>query len=378
MRTIDASFTAGRLAALVLALSATVGTVRAQDPGQMFRRLDRNNDGKLTRDELPEGMRGNFDKVDADKNGSISAVEYSASGRSLMPLRIPETVKLLADIPYAGTDNPRQQLDLLVPRTPKSDRPLPVIVFFHGGAWQQGDRSGGLPTLVTYVEGGEYAGITVGYRLTGEAKWPAQIHDCKAAIRWIRGNALAYDLDPDRIGLTGGSAGGHLVALLGTSDASANLEGDLGKYAGISTRARCVVDQYGPTEFLTLDQAPSQVKHDGPDTAVARLIGGAIHSRPDVARAASPITYVSPDDPPFLIIHGTNDPGVPYDQSVRFYHALQKAGVPTLFQTVEGGLHGNFRNPEINRRIRLFFDKYLLDQNITIATDPLKPGPAPE
>ena len=185
MRRTYASFTAGRLAALVLALTATIGTVWAQDPSQMFRRLDRNNDGKLTRDELPEAMRGNFDKVDADKSGSISAVEFSASGRLLMPLRIPEAVKLVADIPYAGTDNPRQQLDLLVPRTPKSDKPLPVIVFFHGGAWQQGDRSGGLPTLVRYVEGGEYAGITVGYRLTGEAKWPAQIHDCKAAIRWI-------------------------------------------------------------------------------------------------------------------------------------------------------------------------------------------------
>jgi acetyl esterase/lipase len=365
----------GWRAALGLALAGTIGTAMAQQPSERFRRLDRNNDGKITRDELPEAARANFDKVDADGDGFISAAEDARLGPLLMPVRIPDSVKLVADVPYADTDNVRQRLDLLVPRAPKSDTPLPVIVFIHGGAWQQGDRSGGLPTLVSYVEGGEYAGVTVGYRLTGEAKWPAQIHDCKAAIRWIRANAATYHLDPDRIGLTGGSAGGHLVALLGTSDSSANLEGDLGKYAGVSTRVRCVVDQYGPSDFLTLDQAPSQVKHDGPDTAVARLLGGAIHARPDVARAASPLTYVSSDDPPFLIIHGTDDPGVPYDQSVRLSTALQKAGVPTLFQTVDGGLHGNFRNPEIGRRIRLFFDKYLRNRDVTIPTDTLKPGP---
>ena len=125
-------------------------------------------------------------------------------------------------------------------------------------------------------------------------------------------------------------------------------------------------------------QAPGELKRkqDGPNTAVARLLGGPVREKPDVARAASPITYVSSDDPPFLIIHGTDDPGVPYDQSVRLAAALQKAGVPTLFQTVDGGLHGNFRNPEIARRIRLFFDKNLREQDVTVPTDPLKPGPA--
>lgn len=367
--------TLGRSAALVIALLGTIGTAAAQWPSERFRRLDRNHDGKITRDELPESARGNFDRVDADKDGAISVAEDAASGPLLIPFRAPDSVTHVADVAYAGTDNPRQRLDLLVPRSPKSDTPLPVIVFIHGGAWQQGDRSGGLPTLVSYVAGGDYAGVTVGYRLTGEASWPAQVHDCKAAIRWVRAHARTYNLDPDRIGLIGGSAGGHLVALLGTSDASAGLEGDLGAYAGVSTRVRCVVDQYGPSDFLTLGQAPGKLKHDGPHTAVARLLGGPIGERRDVARAASPITYVSSDDPPFLIIHGTDDPGVPYDQSVRLAAALRAAGVPTLFQTVEGGLHGNFRNPEIGRRTRLFFDKYLRGVEATIPTDPVTPGP---
>jgi acetyl esterase/lipase len=366
----------GLLLPLAFALLGATGTVAAQEPGERFRRLDRNGDGKITRDELPESVRANFDRVDTNRDGSVSAAELATAGPALIPFNVPDSVRHVADVPYAESDNPRQRLDLLVPRAPKSDRPLPVIVFIHGGAWQQGDRSGGLPVLASYVGGGAYAGVTVGYRLTGEAKWPAQAHDCKAALRWIRANAGAYNLDPERIGLIGGSAGGHLVALLGTSDESAHLEGDLGKYAGVSTRVRCVVDQYGPTDFLALDKAPSQLKHDGPDTAVARLLGGAIHAREDVARAASPVTYVTPDDPPFLIIHGTDDPGVPYDQSVRFSAALRKAGVPTLFQTVEGGLHGNFRSPELNRRIGLFFDKYLLGRDVTIPTDPVRPGPA--
>jgi acetyl esterase/lipase len=368
--------TFGRLSALAFALLGAIGTASAQGPSERFRRLDRNHDGKITRDELPEAARANFDRVDTDKDGAISVAEDAASGPLLMPFHAPDSVKHVADVAYADTDNPRQRLDLLVPRTPRSDRPLPVIVFIHGGAWQQGDRSGGLPTLLSYVADGEYAGVTVGYRLTGEASWPAQIHDCKAAIRWVRANARTYHLDPDRIGLIGGSAGGHLVALLGTSDASAHLEGDLGKDTGVSTRVRCVVDQFGPSDFLTISQAKSQLKHDAPNNAISRLLGGTISEKPDVARAASSITYVSPDDPPFLIIHGTDDPGVPYDQSVRLAAALRKAGVPVLFQTVEGGLHGNFRNPEIARRIRLFFDKNLRDQDVTIPTDPLKPGAA--
>ena len=130
-------------------------------------------------------------------------------------MQLPDTVKVEKDIPYAGTKNPAQTLDLLLPKTPKGDKPLPVVVNIHGGAFKMGDKAMGLGEIVPLVAGGDYAGVTINYRLSGEALWPAQIHDCKAAIRWVRANAAKYHLDPDRIGVIGGSAGGHLVAMLG-------------------------------------------------------------------------------------------------------------------------------------------------------------------
>ena len=273
--------------------------------------------------------------------------------------KLPDTVKLEADIPYAGTDNPRQRLNLLLPKTPKDDKPLPVIVYIHGGAWLGGDRSGGHGRLAGYVADGEYAAVSVGYRLTSEKIWPAQIHDCKAAIRWIRANARKYNLDPDRIGVVGESAGGHLVAMLGASGGVKDLEGDLGPHKGVSSRVQCVVDLFGPAEILAMQGAGSKMDHDGPNSPEGKLVGGRVKEKKEVAIAASPVTYVAPDNPPFLIIHGNKDPLVPYNQSERLYAALKKVKVECYFVTVDGGGHGGFRNPEVRNRERQFFDKHL-------------------
>ena len=134
------------------------------------------------------------------------------SGKWIEMPRLPDSVILTTDIPYAGTDNRRQMLDLMVP-TNVANKPLPVIVFIHGRAWRGGHKTGGLGWIFEYVDSGQYAGISIGYRLSGETTWPSQIHDCKAAIRWIRANAKRYGLDPNRIGVWGNSAGGHLVYL---------------------------------------------------------------------------------------------------------------------------------------------------------------------
>src|SRR5262249_25958090 len=152
-----------------------------------------------------------FDRIDTNGDGFITREEDAAfrrrvqSQRPATPARLTESVQLVADVPYAGTDNPRQRLDLLAPKRPTADRPTPVIVFTHGGAWRGGDRLVGHAALAPYVSSGEYAGVTVGYRLTDRATWPAQIHDCKAAVRWVRANAAKYRLDPDRIGVIGGA-----------------------------------------------------------------------------------------------------------------------------------------------------------------------------
>jgi enterochelin esterase-like enzyme/acetyl esterase/lipase len=355
------------------------GTASAQPPGaDPFDRLDRDGNGKLSRDELPGPLRDRFDLVDTNKDGAISRAEESAFRQRAAqgagagePPRLPDSITLQKDISYAGTDNPRQRLDLLLPKSPRGDRPLPVIAFIHGGAWMGGNKSQALGRLAELVASGEYAGVSIGYRLTGEASWPSQIHDCKAAVRWLRGNASKYHLDPDRIGVWGSSAGGHLVAMLGTGGGVEALEGDLGPHKGVDSRVRCVVDEFGPSDLLTIGDYPSRIDHNGADSPESKLLGGAIQQHKESARAASPITYVSKDDPPFLIIHGNDDQTVPFNQSERLHKALKEAGVESLFVKVEGGGHGGFRNPELSRRIRQFFDKHLRGRESTISDEPL-------
>lgn len=293
----------------------------------------------------------------------------SAQGR-----RLPDSIEARFDQPYAGTDNPRQRLDLLVPKKRASDKPLPVVAFIHGGGWRNGDKTGGRRRVASYVTSGQFVGVSIGYRLSGEATWPAQIHDCKAAIRWLKANADSLGIDPDRIGVWGSSAGGHLVAMLGTSGDVAGLEGKLGSHTAVSSRVSCVVDEYGPTNFLTMNDFPSRIDHLSATSPESLLIGGQITEHEDKVRHASPLTYVSKDDPPFLIIHGTDDPLVPYNQSKVLEAALQKAGVAVSLQAITAGQHGGFRSQELDRRTRLFFEKHLLGQDINIPNTPLAVG----
>ncbi len=290
---------------------------------------------------------------------------------------VPEGVRVEKDIPYAGTKNPRQTLDLLLPKTPNGGKPLPVIVNIHGGAFRSGDKSMGVREVADLVESGDYAAASINYRLSGEATWPAQIHDVKAAIRWIRANAAKYGLDPDRIGVIGASAGGHLAAMLGTGGGVADLEGDVGPHRGVSGRVRCVVDQFGPSDLLTMSDYPGRIDHNAPDSPESLLIGGAIQAHKDKARAASPITYVTAEDPPFLIFHGSEDPLVPFNQSERLAQALKAAGVSCTFVKVTGAGHGGFRSPEVGRRIRQFLDKHLRDQSVgEVPATPILRDPA--
>lgn len=344
----------------------------AQRAGALFRQWDKNGDGKLTRDELPELVRPNFDRVDTNSDGVITPEEdlaFRARGlnaakrkqaqRPRQLPRMPETIKVTRDIDYAGTDNPRQKLDLYLPTRPSGDKPLPVIVWIHGGAWLAGNKAGGFGNVRRFVSSGDYAGVSVGYRLTQEASWPAQIYDCKAAIRWIRGNAKNYNLNPDAIGVWGSSAGGHLVAMLGTSGDVKSLEGELGSCRDQSSRVTCVVDFFGPSELLTMGDYPSNLEHNSSESPESKLVGGTLQETEEVAKAASPITYVSNDDPPFLIVHGDKDMTVPYNQSVRLDASLRKIGVDTTLITIAGGAHGGFASEELNRRVDDFFAKHL-------------------
>ena len=312
-----------------------------------------------------------FDRIDTDNDGIITAEEDRAfvrnrPGQGQNP-RVAEFVEAVLDLPYAGTDNPRQKLDLYLPKARKDDKPLPVVVFIHGGAWQAGDRRGGYRMIAPLVESGEYIGVSVGYRLSGEAIWPAQIHDCKAAIRWLRANAKKYNHDPDRIGVTGTSAGGHLVAMLGTSGDVTELEGKLGDHLKESSRVNCVVDQFGPTDLLAMGDS-----HNNANSPESKLVGGAIQENKEAARNASPTSYVSKDDPPFLFIHGTNDRTVAFHQSELLHEALKKVGVESVLVPVQDGGHGGFPSKEVANRLRQFFDKHLRGRDVVISGEPIK------
>jgi acetyl esterase/lipase len=357
-----------RQSAFLFFLLALPSLVSAQETSEQFKRFDRNKDGKITKDEFSGPI---FDQIDTNKDGVVTAEEDQAFVRRRPAgagQRVPDSITAELDVPYAFTENPRQRLDLYLPKSRKDDKPLPIVVFIHGGAWQAGDKRGGAGAVVPLVELGEYAGVSIGYRLTGEAIWPAQIHDCKATIRWLRANAKKYNLDPEKIGVTGTSAGGHLVAMLGTTGDVPELEGKLGEHLKESSRVACVVDQFGPADLLAMGGS-----HNNPNSPESKLVGGAVQEMQKVAREASATFHVSKDDPPFLLLHGTNDNVVPFNQSELLHDALKKGGVDSVLIPVEGAGHG-FRTKEVAERIKQFFDKHLHGKDLKISAEPIRQG----
>lgn len=260
--------------------------------------------------------------------------------------RTTSDIQLIADIPYAQNGSRKQTLDLFLPE--RGTTPAPVIVWIHGGAWRAGDKQWG--PFRSLTEHG-YAVASINYRLSKEAPFPAQLHDCKTAIAWIRQHAQQYGLDRERIGVWGASAGGHLASLLGTTGGVEQLD-PKGVVAATdtSTRVKAVVDWYGPADLSDAKGASFFAIR-----AVKRLLG----KNPTRKKAleASPLHYVSPDDAPFLIMHGNRDRKVPMHQSEKFYEALCRNGVPATLMIAEGEGHG--LDSSHHDEVLEFFDKHL-------------------
>lgn len=260
------------------------------------------------------------------------------------------------DLVYVEGGHERHKLDLYLPE--KEDGPLPLVIWVHGGGWQNGSKDGCPPLRGGYIERG-YAVASINYRLSGHAVFPAQIEDCKAAIRWLRAHANEYNLDPKRFGVWGSSAGGHLVALIGTSGDVK--EFDVGANLDQSSRVQAVCDYYGPTDFTVFVSTPGYESHATDSSPEAKLIGGEVMQNKDKAVRVNPITYVSKDDPPFLLVHGDKDPTVPINQSQLLFEALKKSEVSAHFHTIHGAGHGGpgFAGKNIDAMVSEFFDERL-------------------
>jgi len=351
-----------------------VGFCDAQRPvSNRFDTWDRDKSGGLSREEIPEPLRKNFDRIDRNGDGIISREEDAAVGQRRNPgkksgARIPESIEAFQDLDYAGTENPRQALDLYLPKKVESaEGKLPLLVFIHGGGWRAGAKESGWNRIRPFVESGRFAAASVGYRLSDEAIWPAQIHDCKAAIRWLRAHAEKYGYDADRIAVWGTSAGGHLVAMLGVSGGVEELEGGIGDHLEVSSEVTCVVNFFGPSELLTMNDHPSRIDHLAPDSPESRLVGAPLPTVPEKAANASPITWVSKEDAPSLIVHGTKDELVPYPQSVELEKQLEEVGVNTILLTVDGGGHGGGFGPAVSQAMETFLSHHLLGAEKTVA-----------
>jgi len=257
------------------------------------------------------------------------------------------------DIEYVPNGHERQKLDIYVTEK-QGEEPLPLVIWIHGGAWRAGSKNN-CPAKPLVQKG--YAVASINYRLSQHAIFPAQIEDCKAAIRYLRANADKYGFDPNRFGVWGSSAGGHLVALLGTTGDVKEFE--KGQNLDVSSRVQAVCDYFGPTDFTLMNSFWSRMDHDAADSPESKLIGGLVQQNREKCQRANPITYVTSDDPPFLIVHGDKDPLVPHNQSEILYKALQKAGVKAKFHTVPGGGHGGFKDPAVEKMVEDFFEKHL-------------------
>jgi acetyl esterase/lipase len=278
---------------------------------------------------------------------------------------MPPGVRAVLDLAYVPGGDSAQMLDLFVPEV-RPDSPLPLLVWIHGGGWRKGSRNPG--HAIRFVSRG-YIVAGMGYRFSQVAKWPAQIQDCQAAIRWLRANASDYGIDPDRIGVWGSSAGGHLASMLGTAGGQKAFD-PVGGNTVQSDRVQAVCSYCGPSNFRTV-RAQSEsdaelktlVSFDNWTDPYSNLIGSLLGQHPAAEDAASPVHYIRRDplNPAFLLVHGTADQHVPFAQARELADVLQKHGVEAHLHPLPGGDHKTpmYYAPETLDLVQSFFDRNL-------------------
>jgi acetyl esterase/lipase len=265
--------------------------------------------------------------------------QMEAQHRENPPFNLPSNVKVEHHLVYAHYDGRKLHLDIYHPA--KGDGPFPGVVFIHGGGWVGGSALQ-FRRQAAYLASKGFVASTIEYRLSGEAPYPAAVYDCKAAVRWMRANAGKYGINPKQIAVAGGSAGGHLAALLGTTNGISAFEGKGGN-PGFSSRVQAVVAFNGIYDFVRLTgKSPSQRPTE---QVVLKFLGGPLQKVPEIYVEASPVAHVSSGDPPFLLLHGTADTTVPYGHALEMQKALERAGVKVELYSARGANHGFFNSP---------------------------------
>ena len=254
------------------------------------------------------------------------------------------------NINYAGNNHIYNQMDIYVPRNDQKSHP--VVMTIYGSAWRKNDQKASnyiKKILIQPLLESGFAVVSINHRSSFDAKFPAQIHDVKAALRFVRANESKYSLNTDFIGVTGSSSGGHLAAMAGTTSFVDKMEGKVGKFLNYSSHVDAVVNWFGPTDFLIMDSCGSRIVHDNADSPESLLVGGAIQKNLSKVKSANPLTYITKKTPPFLVIHGMLDKLVPYCQSEVLHNALKSKNRESKLVLIEDGKHG----PEV------FTEKYI-------------------
>jgi acetyl esterase/lipase len=273
-------------------------------------------------------------------------------------------IELKTDIVYGKGGDQDLLLDLARPKT--GSGPFPAIIAIHGGSWRQGNKASFRPFIMGAAKQG-YVAITVSYRFAPKHKFPAQIEDVKCAVRWLRANAKKYNINPDKIGAIGASAGAHLALLLGVMDKDDGMEGKGGNPKH-SSKVQAVVNFFGPTDYQVgmMSKYAKRVLND--------FLGGTREENPKAYKAAAPVTYVSVKDAPVQTHHGTADKIVPYDQALRLQIALKKAGVANELHTVDKAGHG-WGGKKMSKSVELtfkWFGKYLKTEKMGSSNKPTR------
>ncbi len=282
----------------------------------------------------------------------------------VLPLAGPEpeqSFTTVSDVRYCTGGGQPLLMDVFLPKH-RNRTPTPAVLWIHGGGWERGDKNGNSGAVLLANAG--FVSASLFYRLSGDSPFPADIEDCKCAIRYLRANAAKYGIDPERIGVAGASAGGHLAELVATAPASAGLEGD-GGWPNVSSNVQAASAYSGVSDFTV--GAMQFQNHTG--KVVIKLFRGTEKEKPQLYRQASPIVYVSKDSPPLLLVHAEEDELVPFEQSVHMADAYRGLGLPVEFIPVKHASH-DFEQvgasppspsvEEIHRRTVEFFQHYLV------------------